>query len=105
MIKLADYLLKHLLILINGPFEGLSIEIKGKEIRIGSSLECDITLDHSSVAPEQAIIFKDDGRYILENLHPDKEILVNEKVIREAVILQAGDVITIGIFELEFNTL
>jgi len=67
---------------------------------IGRNKSCDITLREKYISGEHVRIWYEDGEWYLEDLGSRNGTLINGQRIRNTVILDAQDQITIG--ELHF---
>ena len=90
------------LTITNGCFAGLEMSLKKQNTSLGSSVSCDICLDHAFVADEHAIIHNSNGSYVIEDLNSRHGMTVNGKEVHRPV-LKRGDRIIIGTFELRFS--
>ena len=90
------------LTITSGCFAGLEISLKKQNTSLGSSVSCDVCLDHAFVADEHAIIHNSNGSYVIEDLNSRHGTTVNGKEIHKHV-LKRGDRIIIGTFELRFS--
>ncbi|MBN2184713.1 MAG: FHA domain-containing protein [Candidatus Krumholzibacteriota bacterium] len=93
---------KAVLEITNGCFSGLKIEISKKSTLLGSSVDCDICLDHSFVSPEHAQIINENGSYFLEDLNSRHGTNLNGKEIHK-IKINNNDLIGIGNYELRFR--
>ncbi len=92
---------------IRGPDEGKSQSIsQGSNFFIGrDTVSCHLVLtDASSSRKHAAVHLNEENKVVITDLGSQNGTYVNGKMIHEPVVLQSGDLITIGKNELEFIT-
>jgi hypothetical protein len=69
---------------------------------VGRGVNCELKLSHQAVSRLQAVIRKQDGKFLISNLQPSNPFLVNGRFIeeKEEVALSTGDVLIIGLYGL-----
>ncbi|HON12357.1 MAG TPA: sigma 54-interacting transcriptional regulator [Chitinispirillaceae bacterium] len=75
--------------------------LTGRIITIGSSKDCRIHLEHSSISSCAAHLLFTNGKYRLRKLSPEMKITVNGKALKESAELSHGDHLRLG--EVEFT--
>lgn len=69
---------------------------------IGRSRECEITLDDANVSRRHAELRPDDDSWVVTDLDSTNGIKVNRQRVQSAA-LRHGDLLTVGLTELEFE--
>lgn len=90
------------LVITNGCFSGLVINLDKQKTSLGRDISCDICLDHAFVSDEHALIIREKGKYILEDLNSRHGTILDGKEIHRTG-LKNGDTISIGDFDLKFT--
>ncbi|OQX84524.1 MAG: hypothetical protein B6D63_04345 [Candidatus Latescibacteria bacterium 4484_7] len=90
------------LVILNGCFEGLEIQLSKKITTLGRSIECDICLDDSLVSNEHAEIVSSDDGFILNDLNSRNGSTINGNEVHNHK-LKNGDIIGIGNFRIRFQ--
>jgi pSer/pThr/pTyr-binding forkhead associated (FHA) protein len=81
---------------------GRTFPLPHQPVTIGCDPECEIVLRDEAVAPAHARIWFRDGRFLFHRLDRPREVKVSGRPLDWAV-LESGDVITIGPFQLVFQ--
>lgn len=81
---------------IGGPRAGQELVLKGKQVHIGRSPECDIRLDDDLVSWKHALLAFTDGQYVLYDQDSTNGTWVNGQRIAQCVIQPGVDQIQIG---------
>lgn len=90
------------LVIVNGCFSGLEINLSRAKTILGRDIGCDICLDHSFVSEEHAVITRIEGYYALEDLNSRHGTSINGREVHK-IRLNNGDLIGIGSFEIRFH--
>lgn len=89
------------LIVVSGMMLGLQIELTDVPVIIGRAAECALALPHPSVSRQHCRIWREDGRYLIEDLGSTNRTFLNGKsVAREE--LRDGDQISVGSNAIKF---
>jgi hypothetical protein len=83
--------------------DGHRLHLGGQTLTIGRLAECDVTLDDANVSRHHAEIRRQDDAFVLCDLGSTNGTRVNGIPIREH-FLSSGDIITIGLTSLRFET-
>ena len=89
------------LIIVSGVLLGHQIELGETPVTIGRSSECTIALPHPSVSRQHCRIWRENGRYRIEDLGSTNRTFLNGEVVTRAD-LRDGDQISIGSNALKF---
>jgi len=89
------------LIIVSGVLLGHQIELGESPVTIGRSSECTIALPHPSVSRQHCRIWRENGRYRIEDLGSTNRTFLNGEVVTRAD-LRDGDQISIGSNALKF---
>ncbi len=81
---------------IGGPRTGQELVLRGKQVHIGRSPECDIRLDDDLVSWKHALLAFTDGQYVLYDQDSTNGTWVNGQRIAQCVIRPGEDQIQIG---------
>ncbi len=81
---------------IGGPRVGEELALKGRQVQIGRSPECDIRLDDDLVSWKHALLTFDNGQYMLYDQDSTNGTWVNGQRIAQCVIRPGVDQIQIG---------
>src|SRR5205807_9768205 len=82
---------------INEPY------VLGTRAVVGRLDTCDVPVDDKSVSREHARLSRLRDGYVIEDLGSTNGTLVNGRRIDEAVILRAGDIVTIESIDFRFD--
>ncbi|WP_417384424.1 SpoIIE family protein phosphatase [Gimesia sp.] len=81
------------------------LEIKGKQVTLGRHPECEVCLKSNTVSRYHArITVAAEEVYQIEDLGSGNGTFVNDVPVKDPVVLQSGDQISIGPFLLEFSS-
>jgi diguanylate cyclase (GGDEF)-like protein len=83
------------LIVVSGMMLGLQIELNDKPVIIGRASECALSLPHPSVSRQHCRIWREDDRYLIEDLGSTNRTHLNGKPVAHAE-LRDGDQISVG---------
>ena len=89
------------LIIVSGVLLGHQIELGETPVTIGRSSECTIALPHPSVSRQHCRIWRENGRYRIEDLGSTNRTFLNGEVVTRAD-LRDGDQISVGSNALKF---
>ncbi|HSE11775.1 MAG TPA: GGDEF domain-containing protein [Rudaea sp.] len=89
------------LIVVSGVLLGRQIELGESPVTIGRSSECTIALPHPSVSRHHCRIWRENGRYRIEDLGSTNRTFLNGEVVTRAD-LRDGDQISVGSNALKF---
>src|ERR1044072_3810786 len=92
---------RYLIIRDDLPLDPVTIISDG--LLIGRLPTCEVLLNHPSVSRVQAGIKQVEDGYYLFSLRPKNPVLLNGKPVEENEALASGDVIEIGVFQLEIE--
>ncbi len=84
--------------------EAFEVHLQRPKIVIGRATDCDISILRSGVSRRHAVVFLNDDTWFVQDLESSNGTFVNGKSIRQ-YRLTDGDVIRIGVEEIEFKTL
>ena len=87
----------------NTWFAGLKVALKGNEFTLGKALDNNVCLDDPAVAQDHAVIRKTAKGYEVEDLDSQTGTFINGKEIKQRYLLQNGNLMKIGPFELKFH--
>ena len=76
--------------------------LSGARVVIGRSRECEITLDDANVSRRHAELRPRDDTWMVADLGSTNGIKVNRQRV-ESAVLRHGDVLTVGLTELDFE--
>lgn len=88
-------------IVVSGMMLGLQVELGETAVTIGRASECELTLPHPSVSRQHCRIWREGGRYLVEDLGSTNRTYLNGKVVERAE-LSDGDQISIGSNAIKF---
>lgn len=80
-----------LLQVLKGDSAGQQLVLDGERMVLGRHPDCDIVLDAAAVSRQHAIIFREDDRYFVEDLHSRNGTFVNGHMIEGRRALEDGD--------------
>ncbi|HAW26914.1 MAG TPA: hypothetical protein DCY03_02170, partial [Planctomycetaceae bacterium] len=81
------------------------LEIKGKQVTLGRHPECEVCLKSNTVSRYHArITATAEDEYQIEDLGSGNGTFINDVPVKDPVVLQSGDQISIGPFLLEFSS-
>jgi len=80
------------------------VKIITEGLLIGRLPQCELLLNHPSVSRVQAGIKHLEGSYYLFALRPRNPVLLNGKPVEENEALAAGDIIEVGPFQLQVDS-
>ena len=89
------------LIIVSGVLLGHQIELGETPVTIGRSSDCTIALPHPSVSRQHCRIWRENGRYRIEDLGSTNRTFLNGEVVTRAD-LRDGDQISVGSNALKF---
>jgi len=89
------------LIIVSGVLLGHQIELGEAPVTIGRSSECTIALPHPSVSRQHCRIWRENGRYRIEDLGSTNRTFLNGEAVTRAD-LRDGDQISVGSNALKF---
>ncbi len=89
------------LIIVSGVLLGHQIELGEAPVTIGRSSDCTIALPHPSVSRQHCRIWRENGRYRIEDMGSTNRTFLNGEVVTRAD-LRDGDQISIGSNALKF---
>jgi diguanylate cyclase (GGDEF)-like protein len=89
------------LIVVSGMLLGHQIELGDTEVFIGRGSTCAIALPHPSVSRQHCRIWREDGRYHIEDLASTNRTYLNGEPIKRAE-LRDGDQISVGTNAIKF---
>src|SRR5215510_14674586 len=81
------------------------VTIVSEGLLIGRLLQCELLLNHPSVSRVQAGIKQIDDNYYLFALRPKNPVILNGKPVEENEALAAGDIIEVGPFRLQIDSI
>jgi len=81
---------------------GTRLELKGQRLVVGRLKACDVCLQDHNASREHAVLEREGAGWVLVDLGSTNGTLVNGEAI-DRVRLLDGDVITIGVTELDFH--
>jgi pSer/pThr/pTyr-binding forkhead associated (FHA) protein len=85
-----------------GDLAGREFPVSKTLLSIGRGLDNDLVIDDPRVSRHHAQITFRHSHYLLRDLRSTNGTFVNDQPV-EAVVLAAGDIVSIGGFELEFS--
>ncbi len=85
------------------PIDPVTIITEG--LLIGRLPQCEVLLNHPSVSRVQAGIKQFENNYYLFALRPKNPVLLNGKPVEENEALAAGDIIEVGPFQLQIDSI
>lgn len=85
----------------SGPAQGREYQLRGT-MRIGRTLDNEVTIDDSQVSRHHAAISREAGGFALQDLRSSNGTFLNEQRITEPCILHDGDRIRVGNTSLVF---
>ena len=92
------------LIVLRGPSLGDFFALEGEALVLGSDpFRADVVVRDVEVSPRHAKIRREPGGYVIRDLGPGREIVVNDEVLEGERRLSDGDRITLGDSVLEFS--
>src|SRR5678816_299707 len=80
------------------------VTIISEGLLIGRLTQCELLLNHPSVSRVQAGIRQFEEGYYLFALRPKNPVILNGKAVEENEALAAGDIIEVGPFQLQIDT-
>src|SRR5215467_15762417 len=80
------------------------VTIVSEGLLIGRLLQCELLLNHPSVSRVQAGIKQIDDNYYLFALRPKNPVILNGKPVEENEALAAGDIVEVGPFHLQIDS-
>jgi hypothetical protein len=80
----------------DGAREGEKIVLVKERTVVGRHPSCDLVLHDSAVSRQHAVVVREDGRLVVEDLRSRNGVLVNGRRVAERRVLIDGDEITIG---------
>lgn len=83
------------LIVVSGMLLGLQLDLGDRPIIIGRSSDCALAIPHPSVSRQHCRLWREQDRYLIEDLGSTNRTYLNGKVITRAE-LRDGDQISIG---------
>ncbi|HEX6833206.1 MAG TPA: GGDEF domain-containing protein [Rudaea sp.] len=83
------------LVVVSGLMLGHQIELGNSEVVVGRTNDCTISLPHPSVSRRHCRIWREDGRYLIEDLGSTNRTYLNGDAVQRAE-LRDGDQIGIG---------
>jgi pSer/pThr/pTyr-binding forkhead associated (FHA) protein len=87
----------------NGAMAGRSFLLDRPVLTIGRSVECDVVIHDDSVSSQHAkFLSQADGDYV-QDLSSQNSLLVNGEHLKELLLLQKGDMISLGNVRLEYT--
>jgi diguanylate cyclase (GGDEF)-like protein len=89
------------LIVVSGMMLGLKIELTDVPVIIGRSSECGLALPHPSVSRQHCRVWREDGRYLIEDLGSTNRTFLNGKAVTHDE-LRDGDQIGVGSNAIKF---
>src|SRR6476620_10579135 len=93
---------QYLIIRDDLPVDPVTIISDG--LLIGRLLQCELLLNHPSVSRVQAGIKLFEASYYLFALRPKNPVILNGKPVEENEALAAGDIIEVGPFHLQIES-
>jgi len=91
------------LIVVSGMLLGQQIELGDRPVIIGRSSDCALAMPHPSVSRQHCRIWREDDRYLIEDLGSTNRTYLNGKAITRAE-LRDGDQISVGNNAIKFFT-
>src|SRR5215510_59392 len=92
-------------IIIRDDLQVDPVTIVAEGLLVGRLPTCELLLNHPSVSRLHAGITATDGGYYIRNLRPANPIMLNGKPIEQYEALTAGDLLGIGPFSLNIDSL
>ena len=89
------------LIVVSGMMLGLRIELTDVPVIIGRSSECGLALPHPSVSRQHCRVWREDGRYLIQDMASTNSTILNGKAVTRAE-LRDGDQISVGSNAIKF---
>jgi tetratricopeptide (TPR) repeat protein len=83
------------------PFTGAEFTMLDANILIGSGEDCDVVIEHESIAKRHARVITEGTRVRIENVDPVAALIING-VVETRVDLNAGDTIGLGRLQFQF---
>src|SRR6476659_8456479 len=93
---------QYLIIRDDLPLDPVTIISEG--LLIGRLPQCEVLLNHPSVSRVQAGIKQIEDNYYLFALRPKNPVILNGKPIEENEALAAGDIVEVGPFHLQIDS-
>jgi phosphoserine phosphatase RsbU/P len=90
--------------LVKGSAAGSRFELDGDRSVIGRSADCEVPVDVPAVSRRHAAIFRERGRYFIEDLQSRNGTLLNDKRLTDRTPLDEGDLFIICDQEFRFHT-
>lgn len=84
--------------------EAVSVELEGREMVIGRLPDCDVVLAKPYVSRKHARVFREDGKWYVEDLGSAGGTFLNRMPLSKRGTLVDGDEIGIGDLRVTFNT-
>ncbi|MCB5260880.1 MAG: FHA domain-containing protein [Candidatus Cloacimonetes bacterium] len=75
---------------------GLDFRLYVGKNKVGRNVKCDLSINHSSVSDEHAMILFRDGKLILKDMLSVNGTYVNDEIVEDKVYLNDGDIIKLG---------
>ena len=91
------------LIVVSGMLLGLQLELGETPVIIGRSSDCALAMPHPSVSRQHCRIWREQDRYLIEDLGSTNRTYLNGKVVTRAE-LRDGDQISVGNNAIKFFT-
>jgi pSer/pThr/pTyr-binding forkhead associated (FHA) protein len=76
--------------------KNMTLNLHKTSVRIGSHPSCDLVTNDPFVAPLQCEISYREEQFFVRDLSTDIVTFVNDEIARPEILLQAGDIITLG---------
>jgi pSer/pThr/pTyr-binding forkhead associated (FHA) protein len=89
---------------INNDEDSTIVDLTKRRVLIGRSKACDIRLDDLLVSSKHFLLWWDKNEWHIKDLNSKNGTLLNGERIDEPYLLDDGDRIRAGEFELEFKT-
>jgi serine phosphatase RsbU (regulator of sigma subunit) len=90
--------------LVKGSTPGARFELNGERAIIGRSVECEVPLDVPAVSRRHAAIWRDHGRFFVEDLQSRNGTYVNDHKVVDRTPLRDGDHLVICDQEFRFHS-
>ncbi len=83
------------LIVVSGMLLGVQVELGDTPVFVGRASDCALSMPHPSVSRQHCRIWREDGRYLIEDLGSTNRTYLNGKPITRAELCD-GDQISVG---------
>lgn len=87
---------------VRGPQTGAVFELGESPMTMGRNPQCDLFLNDMTVSRQHAVLVSKDGEWIIKDDNSFNGVWINNKSV-DSQVLNAGDIVQIGAFCLQYQ--